>query len=352
MLSYLIVGSGYRAEYYARISVKFPNLFRALFLCRSEAKAELVKLHTGVNATCSREEAIEFQPDFIVAAVDREHVGSVTKEWALMGFPVLAETPVGSGIEELESIWQLHKEKGAKIVCAEQYHRYPVLAAGLEQIQKGVIGRPISAYLSLAHEYHGFSLICRMLQTCGERYSLRAVSQKHDMLATDSRYGAISDGSLILEERDLAVIDFESGKTAVYDFAAVQYRTFIRSRHLTVRGEKGEWSDRIVSYVDEGKNPCRTFLMPRIPERYQSLDTQGLRDNRKTWTAELFLDTEQDEFAIASMLLDMGEYLAGGAEPYPLKDALEDACFCILLKTAIEHPWTKVQSEILAWNRE
>ena len=332
MLSYLIVGSGYRAEYYARISQKFPTLFRAMFLCRSEEKARLVKEHTGADATTSRDQALLFRPDFIVVAVDREHVGSVTEEWALQGFPVLAETPVGSDVEQLEKIRQLHDQKGARIVCAEQYHRYPVLAAGLEMIEKGIIGRPISAYISLAHEYHGFSLLCRMLQTCGEKYTLQVIKQKQDIVATDSRYCAFTDGRLVREERDMAFIQFESGKTAIYDFSSVQYRSFIRSRHVTVRGEKGEWSDRIISYVDEENQPQRIFLMPKIQERYRKLDTQGLSDGRKTWTGELFLDTEQDEFAIASMLLDMGEYLAGGEEPYPLRDALEDALFCISLE--------------------
>lgn len=40
VLSYIIVGSGYRAEFYARIAAAYPQLFRAIFLCRSEEKAE------------------------------------------------------------------------------------------------------------------------------------------------------------------------------------------------------------------------------------------------------------------------------------------------------------------------
>ena len=38
MLSYAIVGSGYRSEYYARIARTYPELFRAMYLCRSEEK--------------------------------------------------------------------------------------------------------------------------------------------------------------------------------------------------------------------------------------------------------------------------------------------------------------------------
>ena len=43
MISFLIVGSGYRAEFYARIARKYSTLFQAMFLCRSEEKAAAVE---------------------------------------------------------------------------------------------------------------------------------------------------------------------------------------------------------------------------------------------------------------------------------------------------------------------
>ena len=349
MLSYVIVGSGYRSEYYGRIAARYPALFRAIYLCRSEEKAALMKAHTGVEAVTAVEAAMAFRPDFVVVAVDRDHVADVAEEWIQRGYPVVTETPVGASVDKLARLWALHREKGAKIVCCEQYHRYPVLAAGLEAVSRGLIGRPASAYLSLAHDYHGISLIRRMLQAQGETYTLHGRRQTADVRATDSRYGAILDGSTAREERDVVHIDFASGKTAVYDFASVQYRSFIRARHLTVRGDRGEWSDRIVYYADERSEPQRLFLMPEIPAAYRALDTQALRDIRKTWQPELFLDTQQDEFAIASILLDMESYLAGGPSPYPLEEALDDAYFWLLLGQAVERPWQAVEAQPMPW---
>ena len=349
MISYVIVGSGYRAEYYGRIACKFPNLFRALFLCRSDEKARLVEERTGIAGTADPERAAAFRPDFVVAAVSRENVGAVTIEWAEKSFPVLAETPVASTPEELEKLWTLHQKTGIKISSSEQYHRYPILASGLSYLKNGLIGAPVSAYLSLAHEYHGFSLIRRGLQTENETYSVYATRTDNDAAATDSRYGAILDGSWVREERDTAFITFASGKTAIYDFASLQYRSFIRSRHLSIRGEKGEWSDRIIYYADSMSRPQRVFLMPEIDRRYQHLDTQALRDLRKVWVPELFLDTEQDEFAIASVLLDMGQYVNGGSSPYPLREALDDAYFTMLLAQAKENPWQRVDAEFMPW---
>jgi len=79
MLSYIIVGSGYRAEYFGRIARAYPDQFRALFLCRSTEKATLMKQHTGIDATVSREACLAFRPDFAVIAVDRSHVADAAE---------------------------------------------------------------------------------------------------------------------------------------------------------------------------------------------------------------------------------------------------------------------------------
>lgn len=328
MLKYLIVGSGYRAEYFARIAAKRPALFQTMFLCRAQEKAAAVSGRTGVPAVASLTEALAFRPDFVVVAVDRGHVADVTAEWAERGFAVVAETPVGSTPEQVDRIRAL-SESGAKIVCAEQYHRHPVMANGLRLVREGLIGEPRSLYLSLAHDYHGMSLIRQLLGTRGESYELQITRMNSPVVATDSRYGAILDGSTVPEERDIITITFSSGKTALYDFSPVQYRSYIRSRHLTLRGERGEWSDRVISYVDQDSRPQRAYLMADPPEAYRCLDSQSLRDLRRTWTPELFLDTEQDEYAIATILLDMADYLRGGPSPYPIDMALDDAMFWI-----------------------
>jgi predicted dehydrogenase len=350
MLSYVIVGSGYRSEYYGRVAKTYPELFKAIFLCRSEEKASLVTAHTGIQATTEIDTALSIKPDFIVVAVDREHVADVAQEWILRGFPIVVETPAGSSLEKLNRLWELQEVKGAKIVCCEQYHRQPLLANGLSMISSGLLGAASSGYLSLVHDYHAASLLRRMLMVEGEKYVLHGERRTTPVVETDSRYGASYDGHFQQETRDIVHIDYESGKTAVYDFASVEYRSYIRSRHLTVRCEKGEWSDRILYYLDENKNPQRKLLMANIPEKYRILDTQSLRDIRRTWQPELQLDTLQDEYAIATVLLDMKEYLEGGESPYPLKEALDDALFWILLQDAVKDPWKAIALPHTEWN--
>ena len=335
VIAYVVVGSGYRAEYFGRIARMWPELFRACYLCRSAEKAALMRARTGAQAVLTVEEAMAFGPEFIVVAVDRGHVADVAGEWVGRGFPVVTETPVGDTLEKLQRLEAL-AERGARIVCCEQYHRYPILAAGLEAVRQGAIGTPQSAYISLTHDYHAASLLRRALLVGRERYELRGARRVSAAVNTDSRYGAILDGSVTEEVRDRVLVDFESGKTAIYDFAPLQYRSYIRSRHFIVRGDRGEWSDTTVYGLDGQNAPCRKALMPQLPERYRRLDTQYLRDLRKTWRPELFLDTLQDEYAIATILLDMDGYLRGGESPYPLWEAIEDARFWLRLREAVE----------------
>ena len=333
MLSYLIVGSGYRAEYFGRVTQIWSGLFRALYLCRSAEKADHLKRQTGVDAVLTADEALAFRPDFVVVAVDRGHVAEVAEEWAARGLPVMTETPVGDTEEKLRRLCRL-QQGGARITCCEQYHRYPILAAGIEAVQSGAIGTPQSMYISLAHDYHAASLIRRALGTGDEPYTVQGACSRYTTAATDSRYGAILDGSAAEEARDAALLRFESGKTAIYDFSPLQYRSYIRARHITVRGDRGEWSDTTLYGLDGRNRPVRRSLMPDIPEKYSCLDTQYLRDLRKTWRPELFLDTQQDEYAIATLLLDMAAYLEGGPSPYPLWEAVEDARFWFRLEAS------------------
>ncbi len=349
MLSYIIVGSGYRAEYFGRIARRYPELFRAVFLCRSEEKAALMRTHTGVEAVVAPEECMKIHPDFAVIAVDRGHVAETAEEWIGRGLPVVTETPVGDTEEKLRKLWQLG-QRGARIVCCEQYFRQPVLAEGLEAVAGGLIGEPSSLYISLLHDYHAASLIRMALQVSpGEDYTLRGLRQRNTVKATDSRYGAVLDGSETDAERDMMLVSFDSGKEAIYDFCPVQYRSYIRSRHLTVRGSRGEWSDTSVMYLDDDNRPRELFLTGQIPEGYRELDTQALRDRRRNWQSALAPDTVQDEYAIASILLDMGKYLSGGASPYPLEDALEDAYFWLLLQRAVTHPGEAVRAGQRPW---
>lgn len=352
-ISFVVVGSGFRAMFFGRIAKRFPELFEMKYmLCRTQKKAERLAREYEIPTTTSAEACVEAKPDFVIVAVNKEANCSVMKEWIAKGFAVMTETPAGATKEELKELWTLSQEHGAKIQVLEQYHRYPIMAAGLKEVKAGRLGDPYAVSLSVCHDYHGASLIRRMLGMGMEPMVLRGSHYEYPVEETDSRYGPITDGSVNQKSRDHVTIEFQSGKVAFYDFAGVQYRSFIRSRHVNVRGEKGEWNDSILRYVKEDHLPELKNIRPYLDPKYQVLETEKLREICGQWNPVLALEAEQDEYAIATMLYDMREYLAGGDEVYPLREALEDAYEWLLIQEAVSHPGETIVSEHMPWHDE
>lgn len=399
-LSFIIVGSGWRAMFYVRIARAYPKLFTLKYLlCRTEQKAERIRREQEIPVTTSIADCEAAHPDFVVLAVDYASNFQVTVEWLQKGYAVLAETPAASTEEHLEALWRLH-QKGARLQIAEQYFRYPVLAAGLQAIQRGLIGDPYAVELSLAHDYHGFSLIRRMLNcgltresvsggsvpkaadcglaresvnskpvpeaaNCGhaaEKESgtpllslplmkLSAHQYRFPVVETDSRFGPVKDGRVGWQERTRVTIAFDNGKVAFYDFSGVQYHSFIRARHINVQGVRGEWNDTILRYVDDSHQPRTLSLCPWLNPAYQALDTEALRRKNEIWTPTIPLENDQDEYAIATLMLDMRALLETGQGGYPLAEALEDAYTLLLMRKALEHPGQEIASKAHSWQR-
>ncbi|MBR2812818.1 MAG: hypothetical protein IKD69_15705 [Solobacterium sp.] len=91
-LSYVIVGSGYRAAFYGRIASRYPDLFRAMFYSRSEEKAKAIHAASGLMASSSVQECLAFRPDFAVIAVTKAAIADVADQWLQMGLPAALET--------------------------------------------------------------------------------------------------------------------------------------------------------------------------------------------------------------------------------------------------------------------
>ena len=354
-LRFIIVGSGYRSLFYARIAQRYPGRFRLIaMLCRSEEKVQAMTAK-GIPATTSEEECIQAAPDFVVVAVSKEAIAAVAASWAGRGFAVVTETPAGASREELKKLWELHV-RGARLQVCEQYRRLPIIAAGLRELAAGTVGEPYHVRLSMAHDYHAASLIRAMLQIGIEPVTLIGAQYSEPVLATDSRSGPVTDGSMTLQKRDHIVMEFASGKTAVYDFAGVQYRSFIRTRHLLVQGPRGEWSDTMIYAAEECNSmnqtlrPERRQLMPYYAPEYAELMTQDLWDLSKSWKSEYAPLQIEEEYAIATLLSDLSRYLGGGEEAYPFREALEDAYTWLLMQEAVSRPWEKVRSEKMPWH--
>ena len=79
--SFIIIGSGWRSEFYIRIAKALPEHFQLkALLCRSEEKVQYFTDTYGIKATPSILECIGLEPDFVVVAVNKSSIFEVTRE--------------------------------------------------------------------------------------------------------------------------------------------------------------------------------------------------------------------------------------------------------------------------------
>lgn len=351
-LSFVLVGSGWRAMFYVRIARRYPQCFTLRhLLCRTPEKAARLSRECGVDATADEEVCRRAEPDFVVVAVDKAHQYAVTRRWLEWGFPVLAETPAGKSEAELAALWAL-RQAGARVQIAEQYIRYPLIAAGLRAVERGALGEPDAAALSLAHDYHAASLLRHML-CLGDTFSpmtLRGEGYTFPVEETDSRYGPVADGTVKPRRRARLTLQFSGGKVGFYDFDSVQYHSFIRVRHINVRGVRGEWDDTVIRCVDAAHRPQRLELRPFLDPAYEVLHTPELLEQSRHWHSEVRMEPWQDEYALATLMLDMEGLISEGREGYPLAQALEDAYTWLLMERALDRPGQAVSSTPQPWH--
>lgn len=354
-LRFVIVGSGYRALFYVRIARALPERFSLLaMVCRTPEKAERIAREQGIFTTCDEARAAAMNPDFAVVAVSKASICDVTLHWARMGIPVLCETPAALEFDGLVKLWEA-AEAGAKIQVAEQYALRAPHSARIHALGMGYLGDPYSVSLSVAHDYHGVSLMRRYLglgigpmEVCARKYFF-------PVMETDSRSGPVTDGRVEQADRVRADFSFEGGKAGFYDFCKVQYHTFIRASRVAVQGVKGELDGDVLRYME-----CENGqFLPRSEAFIPVFGTGGADGGNPD---EILLGGQvmyrnpfpgsglnEDETAIARMLTGMEAYLDGGDEVYPLAEALEDAYGLILMKRAMEQPGCAVKAGRRPW---
>ncbi len=346
---FIIIGSGWRALYYVRVAKALPDIFSIdAMYCRTQEKADMIAGQYHIHTTTSIEECAAYKPDFAVVAVKKDAICVVSMEWMDRGITVLSETPAALDTDSLNKLYSYYK-CGKKQVVAEQYREYPCIRAALKLVSDGIIGEVSCANVSLAHEYHGMSLIRAFLGIKpGEKYTVSAKTYEFPTTQTLTRYDKFTDGRIANKKRCAATFEFKSGKVAWYDFDSEQYRSPIRKNTLKVQGVRGELLDDCVYYLDENNEG----QAGRITTDFHEVNTGSDNPNfekikeikRITFGEKIIYEPEfglcglsEDETAIAVMMKKTAEYSRGNAPaPYSMEDALADSYAAILLKKTVE----------------
>lgn len=279
-IRFAIVGSGWRASFYIRIAEYYKDKYELVgVLCRSKEKAELISSKYKVTAVTDENIIKEGAPSFIVVCVTKASIAEVSTYWRNLGYTVLCETPVGLNIEDLRSIYSTRLE-GGRLVVAEQYCYYPTYRKIIEAANSGKIGDILSAYVSIAHEYHGASLIRAMLnESVFSQIRIRTRAYNLPVTKTKDRYNTYFDGEIISTKRVLSSIEYEDGKFAEYDFDSQQYRSPIRTNSVRITGTRGEIAGGKIFYLDDDNNPVEETIIHDLQDAVREAEQGRLSED-------------------------------------------------------------------------
>jgi predicted dehydrogenase len=357
-ISYALIGSGWRAEFYIRIAQLLPERFvLTSVLVRDPQKGQAFSHKFGVPVVDTLDALLKTGPDFVVLSIKRGYVTDMLIELIRRGVPVLSETPPGESDEALTKLWSVSSKTKAKVQVAEQYFVQPLYAAWYQTIQDGLIGKVGNISISSLHGYHGVSIIRRYLGTGMQGCSIYGKRYAFDVTETSGREGMCFDGSVFSCNRDKLTFEFDKGGVAFFDFSdPAQYHSFIRTRQLNVQGDRGEIDDLTIRYLSAENVPVTTDL--------NRIDF-GIYNNHE-WShfaimlAERFLyrtpfinaRLNDDEIAVATCLKGMGHYVETGEDFYSLRDAIQDMYLCLRMDEALKNPLKVVRTKMMPWHLE
>lgn len=352
----LMIGYGWRSKFYERV---IRCLNQKLEVCgimmRTKERAQEVKNETGIYATNCLDDALGLKPDFILLCVPK----AAAKDWLIRlmktGIPVLCETPPALHIDDLNELWQVNCQYNGKVQVAEQYFMQPYYSAVQNIIQSGILGDIVNVNMSAIHEYHALSIFRKFLGIGYETCKIRGSRFHFPVTKTRNRLGWHETGEILYPQRDRVELVFENGKTAFYDFDKEHYFSPIRARSWTIQGIRGEVKNMSVCYLDDRNRPL-TEAMYRVDDGIYNIDGwshdyisfRGKRIYENPFPGARLND---DELAIADMLMRMANYVKTGEDFYPLQEGLQDAYLDVCMEEALR-TGNVIETQKQSWSIE
>ncbi|QLD12231.1 Gfo/Idh/MocA family protein [Microbacterium oleivorans] len=340
-VSFAIVGSGWRSEFFLRIAAALPERFRvAGLVTRSAETAADVRRRWGIPAFVDLDALLAAdRPDFVVVSVPRDVAPGMIVDLVERGVPVLTETPPAGDADDLVALWERVARPGAPTVqVAEQYHLSPLLAAQLAVARSGRLGRPTQALVAQCHDYHGVSVMRRALGVGADDVEVTASVFRSPLVVGPGRDGDPTEERTVTATQTTARFAFDD-RLGVYDFAGEQYFSWIRGNRLLIRGERGEIENLEVRHLRRFDEPVFDSLRRVMTGEGGNLEGMFLRGIllgdewmfRNPFPPARLND---DEIAIARMLDAMPRAIGGGAPVYSLAEASQDHYLALLMQRA------------------
>ena len=318
MISLIIIGGGWRVEFYLRIAKAIPEKFHISAICvRNSERRQYIAEKFNVKVFSSLEESLQEPFDFIVNCINKEDISDLSVELADRGYYVLSETPV------------IKKPKRGhcyeKIQVAEQFHLKWTYQALKKIINSGVIGTVNHIQLSVAHNYHAMSLFRFLLEDYKKPNLIGNYFLDDNMVRTHGRIGEFEEKTEELTHQQIRMYQFKNA-TAIYNYNIEQYFSPIRKDRILIRGTRGEIENTQVRYLNsDNKAVCsdiKTVMSGLLDGFY--IDKITFED--KTLCEFPFKEARfsEEEIAIAQCLIGMSNYIKTGKVLYSYERAYED----------------------------
>jgi predicted dehydrogenase len=336
-----LVGSGWRAEYFARLAAALPERLTLVGAAVHRPESgERAARRWRVPAYGSPGELIAKQrPEFLVSCVPWPVNPEVIATAVGSGVRVLAETPPAPDEAGLRALWdRVGKHRAVQV--AEQYLLMPGHAARRELVRRGVIGKPTSVQVSSTHGYHAVSMIRGLLGVSAHGpVAVLASRFTAPLMDPLTKAGWTDQVTPKPAATTLATLDF-GGVSGLYDFTENQWHNRLRQRRIVIRGSHGEIADdTVVRWAD-----TRTVLTEQLV-RAQSghdLNLDGFDTEHFSFGGDVVyrnpfpgLRLADEEVAIATILTATADWARdAGPAPYPLADACQDHLISLAIERA------------------
>ena len=358
-----IVGTGWRAEFFAKLALAMPDRFTLIgVMSRRPESAQRAADAWGIGAYASPAELVRAQrPDFVVSSVPREANPDVVCELVQAGTAVLTETPPAADAEGLRELWAA-VGPADRVQVAEQYLELPGHAARRAVVAAGAIGIPTSVQVSSTHGYHAVSMMRGFLGAGGERVGFGPVTVSARTFTAPlvdpiARDGWTDDDEAKPATTTLATVDFGDGRSGLYDFTDNQWHNQLRFRRILIRGSLGEISGDEVVRLAEPQAVVHSGI-----RRYQvghdlnldGHDTEHLSFDGRVVYRNPFLGRRlmDEEIAIASMMTGTAAWVRDeGPAPYPLADGCQDHLISLAIDESAATGAT-VTTSVEPWSTE
>jgi len=350
---FALLGAGWRANFYMRAVQERPDLFEITsVMARDGEKRKAFGEKWNVPVCGDVDALLATKPEFVVLLVSRDSMPVYIIQLTGKGMPVLAETPPAKDINALNDLFA-KLPKGARAQVAEQYQFQPMHAARLAVTGSGILGRISHVQVSCAHGYHAISLIRKFLGMTYENAKINGYLYKTKIIQGPGRAGQPESEKLVDAEQTIALMDFD-GRQALLDFCGPQYMSYIRGTRILARGERGEISHNSVRYLKSFNEPVFYDLVRKDMGQDGNLEGFFLKGvlGGNDWLYKNPMAPSRlydDEIAVATCLLKMGEYANGGPSFYSLNEAAQDTYLDLLIQQSIASGSACVQSSDQSW---